>query len=113
MQLTDEQFMEIAQLAEKHADCKRSQVGAVLVLPTGAVLLGANGAPTGQVTCVDGGCYRCSHPEIFGHGKGYDKCSCIHAEEDCLTQAAKRGISVAGGKLYCTMRPCLQCSKQL
>ena len=111
--MTDDQYMGMARLAREHADCKKSQVGAVIVLPTSGVILGANGSPIGQVKCVDGGCYRCSHPELFPHGKGYDVCTCVHAEEDCLAQAARYGFSVAGGKLYCTLRPCRGCSKQL
>jgi dCMP deaminase len=113
MQLTDQQYMELARMAEEHADCKKSQVGAALVLPNGMVLVGSNGSPFGQVRCVDGGCYRCAHPEIFASGERYDLCTCVHAEEDCLTQAAKHGVSVVGSTLYCTLRPCRGCSKLL
>ncbi|MGW8178170.1 MAG: deoxycytidylate deaminase, partial [bacterium] len=32
-----------------------------------------------------------------------------HAEGNAIVQAAKRGIAVAGGTMYCKMEPCLRC----
>jgi dCMP deaminase len=115
MQLTDEQLMEIAGMVKKHKDCMSTGVGAVLLLPNGSALFGANQAPSGQTKCVDGGCYRCANRdrEEFKGGRGYDVCTCVHAEEDCIVQAAKRGIAIEGATLYCTRRPCRGCTKQL
>src|SRR5437879_3834453 len=105
--------MDLARMAQKHTDCKRSKVGAVLVLPNGIVLLGTNGSPTGHPKCVDGGCYRCELPDLFPHGTGYDVCTCVHAEGRCLMTAARFGIPVEGGTVYSTLRPCRECSKHL
>jgi tRNA(Arg) A34 adenosine deaminase TadA len=37
----------------------------------------------------------------------------IHAEMCALTDAARLGVSVAGGTLYCTTFPCHMCSKHV
>jgi dCMP deaminase len=113
--LKDEEYMEVARLARKHADCKGRHVGAALVLPNGAVILGANGSPVGRPRCEDGGCYRCAHRDdgTFPPGTAYDICTCVHAEEACLILAAREGIKVEGATIYSTMRPCRECSKQL
>ncbi len=113
MRLSDEQYMEMARMARQHADCKGRHVGAALVLPNGAILLGANGSPIGHQRCEDGGCYRCAHRDDFPPGTGYDVCTCVHAEEACLAAAARHGISVEGASIYSTMRPCRECSKQM
>src|SRR5262245_50364572 len=113
--LTDEQYMAIARMAKRHADCKGSHVGAVLVTTVGVMLVGANGSPTGHTRCEDGGCYRCAHraDATFKEGEGYDVCTCVHAEGDCLMQAAKYGVAVEGATVYSTRQPCRECSKNM
>jgi dCMP deaminase len=34
----------------------------------------------------------------------------VHAEQNAICQAAKNGISIAGGTLYCKMTPCRTCA---
>jgi dCMP deaminase len=34
----------------------------------------------------------------------------IHAEQNAICQAAKNGISLKGGTLYCKMEPCRVCA---
>ena len=34
----------------------------------------------------------------------------VHAEQNAICQAAKRGISIEGGTLYCRMTPCRTCT---
>jgi dCMP deaminase len=113
LRLTHEQYMEVAGMAKAHADCKRSKVGAVLVLPSGITLVGVNGSPTGHTKCLDGGCYRCEHPDAFPPGTGYDRCSCVHAEGRCLMAALNSKTGAVGGIIYSTLRPCLECSKHM
>ena len=33
----------------------------------------------------------------------------VHAERNAVNQAAKIGVSIAGGTLYCTALPCPEC----
>ena len=37
----------------------------------------------------------------------------IHAELNAINFAAKHGISLDGATLYCSLQPCMQCSKNL
>jgi dCMP deaminase len=34
----------------------------------------------------------------------------VHAEQNAICQAAKRGISISGATLYCRMTPCRTCA---
>jgi dCMP deaminase len=34
----------------------------------------------------------------------------VHAEQNAICQAAKRGISIDGGTVYCKMTPCRTCA---
>ena len=108
--MTNEAYMRIALIARGNSGCCKRKVGAVLVLATGGVYLGWNGAPSTGKSCLDGGCYRCANSEKYGPGKGYDMCICVHAEERCIVAA---GAFAQGGRIYSTMRPCFQCSRQL
>lgn len=111
MVLTEDEYMKMARIARKHADCKKRHVGAVIVLPSGLVIPGANGSPIGRVKCADGGCYRCANPAKFPTGVGYDVCTCVHAEEAAMAAALKAGVSLNGASIYSTLRPCRECSK--
>lgn len=109
--LTDSEYMKIARVARKHADCKGRHVGAVLVLANGGLVIGANGSPAGHLRCEDGGCHRCANPEQYPRGVGYDVCTCVHAEEACVAAGAKSGLAVDGSRMFSTMRPCRECTK--
>jgi len=36
-----------------------------------------------------------------------------HAEQNAIAQAARFGISIDGGTLYCKMTPCYTCAKSI
>ncbi len=108
-----EYFMSIAMAVRTRANCKGSRVGAVIVIENRIVSTGYNGTPEGMTNCLDGGCYRCDHRSEFGAGNGYDLCICVHAEQNALLSAARFGISVNGGTLYTTTRPCFGCCKEM
>jgi dCMP deaminase len=108
-----EYYMNIAVTVSSRANCKGSRVGAVIVLENRIVSTGYNGTPEGMTNCLNGGCYRCEHRNEFGPGNGYDLCICVHAEQNALLSAARFGISVNGGALYTTTRPCFGCCKEM
>ena len=109
----DEYFMRIAMAVRARANCLGSKVGAVLVLGNRIISTGYNGTPEGMPNCDEGGCDRCGNRQIYGPGKGYDLCICVHAEQNALLSAAKFGIAVDGSTIYVTMRPCFNCLKEL
>ena len=106
-------YMGIAVAVRRRANCLGSHVGAVLVKDDRVISTGTNGTPQGMQNCEDGGCVRCARREEFGHGEGYDKCICVHAEQNALLTAARFGIAVEGSVLYTTLKPCFSCAKAL
>ena len=107
----DEYFMEITHLVARRSTCLRRQVGAVLVKDKNILATGYNGAPSGIAHCLDVGCLR----EKLGipSGERHELCRGLHAEQNAIIQAAKRGTNIDGATLYCTTMPCIICSKMI
>jgi dCMP deaminase len=107
----DYYFMRIARLVAQRSTCIRRKVGAVIVRDKHILTTGYNGAPKGLAHCTDVGCLR----EELGipSGERVEICRGIHAEQNALVQAARFGISLEGGVLYCTTQPCVTCAKLL
>lgn len=105
-------FMEIAYAWAKRATCLRRNVGAVLAKDKQQLTAGYNGAPRGVPHCAElGGCLR----QKLGipSGQRHEICRGTHAEQNAITQAAKFGISIEGGTLYCNCFPCVICTKMI
>ncbi len=107
----EEYYMGIALAVSTRADCKGRKVGAVIVLDDRIISTGYNGTPTGMTNCSDDGCQRCSSETE--PGENYDKCICVHAEENAIVTAAKFGISIEKTEIYTTMQPCFLCFKKM
>jgi dCMP deaminase len=107
----DEYFMDIAHVVSKRGNCCRRKVAAVIVQDRRIISTGYNGTPRGIDNCFEGGCPRCASDAPSGESLG--ECICAHAEENAIVQAAYHGISVRDGLLYCTLSPCLMCTKMI
>ncbi|MDF7801676.1 cytidine/deoxycytidylate deaminase family protein [Pontiellaceae bacterium B1224] len=107
----DEYFMDIAHVVSKRGNCCRRKVAAVIVQDRRIISTGYNGTPRGIDNCYEGGCPRCASDAPSGESLG--ECICAHAEENAIVQAAYHGISVRDGVLYCTLSPCLMCTKMI
>lgn len=104
-----ETFMEVASIVARRSTCLRRKVGAVLVKDNRIIATGYNGAPKGMIhctpeTCLRGGC--ASGAELLN-------CRAVHAEENCIIQAAIFGVGTTGAELYVTCHPCTHCAKTL
>lgn len=105
----DEYFMELANAAAKRATCDRGRSGCVIVKDKQILVTGYVGAPTGLPHCDEVG-------HLFKktiHEDGSETMHCVrtvHAEQNAICQAAKRGISLDGATLYCRMTPCRVCA---
>ena len=108
----DEYFMGIALAVRSRANCQGNRVGALIVKNMHIISTGYNGTPHGMTNCLDGGCYRCEHPENYPTGTGYDLCICVHAEQNAILAAARFGINTERATLFSTMRPCFGCTKE-
>lgn len=108
----DEYFLEIARAVSLRGDCRRRQVGCVLVDQNHRIIsTGYNGAEPGGLSCLAGECPRgMSVPVGVPGGADYSNCVAIHAEANALLYA---GVSARGGIAYVTQLPCDGCAKLL
>lgn len=102
-------FLAFAAQAASRSTCLRRQVGAVVVKDNHVLCLGYNGAPSGAKHCIEIGCIR--EQQNVPSGQQHEKCRGSHAEQNCITQAAKYGVSLEGATLYSTTYPCSICAK--
>jgi len=107
----EEYFMEIARLVARRSTCLRRQVGAVVVKEKNILATGYNGTPSGISHCSEVGCLR--QKLNVPSGERHELCRGLHAEQNAIIQAAKHGVNISGGTLYCTNSPCIICSKML
>ncbi len=105
----DEYFMEVCKAIAKRATCDRGRSGCVIAKDHHLLVTGYVGSPPGLPHCDDVG-------HLFRdvrHEDGTVTKHCVrtvHAEQNAICQAAKRGISIDGGTLYCKMTPCRTCA---
>lgn len=107
-----EWFFEAASWAAKRGDCRRRQVGAVLVIDQRIIATGYNGVLRNEKGCLSGGCPR----GLLGYaeqsaGGDYVNCSAIHAELNAILDCARRGTSCQGSVMYVTTEPCQGCAR--
>jgi dCMP deaminase len=104
-------FMEITRLVARRSTCLRRQVGAVIVKDKNILATGYNGTPSGITHCSETGCLR--QRLQVPSGERHELCRGLHAEQNAIIQAAKHGVNIAGGTLYCTNTPCIICTKMI
>ena len=104
----DEYFMKIAEVVAQRSTCIKRHVGAVLVKDSHIISTGYNGAPSGFMHCTAATCVR----KNLKSGEKPELCRGVHAEINCIIQAAIHGTSIKGNTtLYCTTFPCMNCLK--
>jgi len=97
----DEYFLKILIATSERSTCPRAVVGAIITKDNKIIATGYNGAPNDMPHCTDVGC-------AVGED---DHCHrAVHAEINAIIQASG---SSQGGTLYCTHKPCLNCSKAI
>lgn len=94
-----EYFSEIVQVTAKRSSCSRLKVGCVLVKDNRIISQGYNGFLPG-----------CPHISIV---RDEHEQATIHAEQNAITDCAKRGVSCNDSTAYITHYPCLNCCKLL
>ncbi len=105
----DEYFMEVCRAIAKRATCDRGRSGCVIARDNQLLVTGYVGAPRGLPHCDDVG----HQFKKVQHEDGSISQHCVrtvHAEQNAICQAAKRGISIDGATLYCKMTPCRTCA---
>ncbi len=105
----DEYFMEVCEAISRRATCDRGRAGCVIAKDRHILVTGYVGAPSGLPHCDDVG----HQLKKMVHEDGTETMHCVrtvHAEQNAISQAAKRGISIDGATLYCRMTPCRTCA---
>ena len=108
----DEYFMEIANTVAKRATCDRGRSGCVVVKERQILVTGYVGSPVGMPHCDEVG----HKLKQMVHEDGTVTTHCtrtVHAEQNAICQAARRGISLEGATLYCRMTPCRTCAMMI
>lgn len=99
----DEYFMSTAILISSRSSCERLNVGCVLVSggehKNRIIAAGYNGFLAGA---SHKSCVRDGHEQAT-----------VHAEQNAISDAARRGVSVNGSTAYITHFPCINCAKIL
>lgn len=106
-----EYFFGICELNAMMSTCVKRQVGAIIVDPISKRILatGFNGAPSKVKHCTIDTCLRKDIPS----GEQLNKCLAVHSESNCILQASKYGVAIDGMVMYCTHKPCSDCTKLL
>ena len=106
----DTYFIQIAHLVATRATCPRRSVGAVIVRDKRILATGYNGAPAGLPHCPPEGD---EHDWPKGCMMAGHCVRSLHAEQNCLLQAAKIGVASDGATMYVTCQPCNTCAKMI
>lgn len=110
----DQYGMQLATTAALRGDCRRRQVGAVLMAEDHSIIsMGYNGGPSKGKSCLDGQCPRglMSKKEVPGNSpydEGSGTCIALHAEWNLLLRTSWEQFE--GSTLYITKKPCHICS---
>lgn len=108
----DEYFMEVADAISKRATCDRGRSGCVIAKDKQVLATGYVGSPVGFPHCDEIG--HQMKKLIHEDGSVTEHCvRTVHAEQNAICQAAKRGVSINGATVYCRMTPCRTCAMLL
>lgn len=108
----DEYFMNIAELVGSRGTCARGRSGCVIVRDKRILVTGYVGSPAGLPHCDEVG----HEMSTVLNDDGTTSEHCVrtaHAEQNAISQAARLGVAIEGGTLYCHMTPCYSCAKSL
>lgn len=96
----DEYYLSIAKKVAGRATCYRLRGGAIIVNKDDVIVsTGYNGAVRKVKDCFDRG--ECLRDKLkIPHGRQYECCRSVHAEQNTLINASRSGASVLGGNMY-------------
>lgn len=108
----DEYFMKIVEMVGSRGSCDRGRAGCVVTRDKRIISTGYAGSPVGLPHCDEVG----HEMHMVTHADGTQTRHCIrttHAEQNVICEAARMGIALEGGTLYCKMTPCYTCAKMI
>tara|TARA_B100001057_G_C22869511_1_gene958160 strand:- start:3574 stop:3984 length:411 start_codon:yes stop_codon:yes gene_type:complete len=94
-----EYFKQIVMVTSTRSPCERLQVGCLIVKDNRIISQGYNGFLP-----------NCPHESVVINNHEQ---ATVHAEQNAITDCAKRGVSCDGSDAYITHYPCINCMKML
>lgn len=108
----DDYFLDVMHALARRATCDRGRTACVFVKDHQILCSGYVGSPPGMPHCDEVGHLL----KTVTHEDGTQSMHCmrtIHAEQNAICQAARRGVALAGATLYCKLAPCRTCAMLL
>lgn len=99
----DEYFMSTAILISSRSSCERLNVGCVLV---------SGGEHKNRIIAAGYNGFLAGAAHKSRVRDGHEQAT-VHAEQNAISDAARRGVSVNGSTAYITHFPCINCAKIL
>ena len=99
----DEYFMATAVLIATRSNCERLHVGCVIV---------AGGDRKNRLLAAGYNGFLPGTPHVSRRRAGHEQAT-VHAEQNAVADAARRGSPVGGCVAYVTHYPCVNCAKML
>lgn len=108
----DEYFVNLAEIIGTRGTCDRGYAGSIITKNKRILATGYVGAPVGLPSCDEVG----HEMHTVTQEDGTVSKHCIrtgHAEQNAINNAARVGVAVEGGTLYCKMVPCYKCAQSI
>ena len=133
MKETHKLFSDIAKRFAAESHCISRKVAAIAVKDNRIVATGINGTPEGTCNCDEHWEKQYKDGNDFADGLSFDKAFSLwitdndfremhhvwskenemHAEQNLVSHAARKGIPLEGSTVYVTLSPCIDCAKLL
>jgi len=97
----DEYFMATAFLMSSRSACERLHVGCVMV---------STGEHRNRIIAAGYNGFLPGSPHTSRLRDGHEQAT-VHAEQNAIADAARRGVSLEGATAYITHYPCINCAK--
>ena len=108
----DEYFLKMVEMVGERGTCDRGRSGALITKDKRILATGYVGSPVGLPSCDEVG----HEMHAVTHEDGTVARHCIrtaHCELNAIVNAARVGVAVDGGTIYCKMTPCYTCAKSI
>lgn len=119
----DQYYLNIAKQVAERCTCFRYKAGAIIVKDDQIIATGYVGAPRKTKDCFERGFCLRDRMEV-PHGQRYELCRSVHSEMNAIINAARAGVSLLDGDMYCygmspkdgkdvDSFPCFLCKKMI
>ncbi|MDD3101734.1 MAG: dCMP deaminase family protein [Patescibacteria group bacterium] len=95
----NEYYLMIAERVKNRGTCLRAKIGAIIVRDDQIIATGYLGSPRQTKDCLERN--DCLRDKLnIPHGQRYELCRSVHAEQNCILNAARAGVSLLNGDMY-------------